>query len=82
MTNLTEYGKGCSPSAIQRKYGVTYEPGGELAEKLELEKAKLKELLKECRGSIATLLSKKITEVNGIKQEELLAKISEVLGEE
>lgn len=82
MTNLTEYGKGCSPSAIQREDGVTYEPGGELAEKLEHKIARLKELLNECQGSIATLLSKRITEVNGIKQEKLLAKISQVLGEE
>lgn len=29
MTNLTEYGKGCSPSAIQHKDGLTYEPGVE-----------------------------------------------------
>ena len=49
MTNLTEYGKGCSPSAIQLEDGVTYEPGGELAEKLEHKIARLKELLKECR---------------------------------
>ena len=49
MTNLTKYGKGCSPSAIQRKYSLTYEQGHELAERLkktqELEKenAKIKE---------------------------------------
>lgn len=39
----------------------------------------LKELLKECRGSVATLLAKRITEVNSIKQKELLTKIDEVL---
>ena len=49
--------------------------------KLE-ENTKLKNLLKECQGSIATLLSKKITEVNGIKQKELLAKINQALGED
>lgn len=43
------------------------------------ENAQLKELLKECQGSIATLLAKRITEVNGIKQKELLTKIDEVL---
>lgn len=49
--------------------------------KLEAENTKLKELLKECQGSIATLLSKRITEVNGIKQKELLAEINQVLGD-
>ena len=48
----------------------------------EEENAQLKELLKECKGSIATLLSKRITEVNGIKQKELLTKINQALGEE
>lgn len=48
----------------------------------EAENIKLKELLKECKGSIATLLSKRITEVNGIKQKELLAKINQALGED
>lgn len=47
--------------------------------KLQAENAQLKELMKECQGSIATLLAKRITEVNGIKQEELLTKIYEVL---
>lgn len=57
----------------------------ELYENIDMwaaENARFRELLEECQGSIATLLSKKITEVNGIKQEELLAKISEALGEE
>lgn len=43
------------------------------------ENTQLKELLKECQGSIATLQAKRITEVNGIKQEELLTKIDEAL---
>lgn len=57
MTDLTHYEKGYSPSAIQRKYSLTYEQGYELAERLrktqelELEvrreNAQLKELLKE-----------------------------------
>lgn len=51
-------------------------------ESLTEENARLKKLLKKCQGSIATLLSKRITEVNGIKQEKLLAKINQVLGEE
>lgn len=51
MTNLTEYEKGCSPCALQRKYSLTYVQGYELAERLkktqELEKenAKLKKQL-------------------------------------
>ena len=55
--------------------GPSYE---EWQAKLE-ENAQLKELLKECRGSVATLLAKRITEVNSIKQKELLTKIDEVL---
>ena len=56
-----------------------------LREKLEIaeyENVQLKELLKKCQESIATLLSKRITEVNGIKQKELLAKIEQALGED
>ena len=49
MTDLMHYEKGCSPSAIQRKYSLTYEQGYELAERLkktqELEHENL--LLKE-----------------------------------
>lgn len=55
MTNLTKYEKGCSPSAIQRKYSLTYEQGYELAERLkktqelEAQNAQLKtEYEKEC----------------------------------
>lgn len=51
----------------------------ERCEELQKENAQLKELLKECRGSIATLLAKRITEVNSVKQKELLTKIDEVL---
>lgn len=50
--------------------------------RLEEENTKLKELLKECQGSIATMLSKRITEVNGIKQKELLDQINQALGED
>lgn len=35
MTDLMHYEKGCSPSAIQRKYSLTYEQGYELAERLK-----------------------------------------------
>ena len=62
MTDLMHYEKGCSPSAIQRKYSLTYEQGYELAERLKKtqelelevrkENAQLKELLKECRLAI------------------------------
>lgn len=62
MTDLMHYEKGCSPSAIQRKYSLTYENGYELAERLKKtqelelelrkENTKLKELLKECRRYI------------------------------
>lgn len=74
MTNLTKYEKGCSPSAIQRKYSLTYEQGYELAERLkktqelETENTKLKELLKECHSFIEDYDNKK-----------LLTKIDEVL---
>lgn len=59
MTDLTQYEKGCSPCAIQSKYGLTYAQGYELAERLrktqelELENEKLKDLLKECQNMIA-----------------------------
>lgn len=55
MTDFMQYEKGCSPCAIQRKYGLTYVQGYELAERLKKtqelaeENTKLKELLKECR---------------------------------
>lgn len=95
MTNLTKYEKGCSPSAIQRKYSLTYEQGYELAERLkktqELEKenAKLKELLKDCvpyvnHRCIETreTLTKPYTASDKVlhkKAEKLLQKIDEVL---
>lgn len=59
MTDFMHYEKGCSPSAIQRKYSLTYVQGYEIAERLKKtqelelevrrENAQLKELLKECR---------------------------------
>ena len=59
MTDFTQYEKGYSPCAIQRKYSLTYAQGYELAEllkktrELELEvkreNAQLKELLKEVK---------------------------------
>lgn len=76
MTDLTQYEKGCSPCAIQRKYGLTYAQGYELAERLrktqelELENEKLKDLLKEVLRHELSL--KEISE--------LTRKISEVLG--
>lgn len=95
MTNLMHYEKGCSPSAIQRKYSLTYENGYELAERLKKtqelelelrkENTKLKELLKECREEIEKHIPKKW---HGEKDEtmqkyrnkrELRTKIDEVL---
>ena len=84
MTNLTQYEKGCSPCAIQHKYGLTYEQGYELAERLkktqelEEENTKLKELLKECKGLLNCL------QINDYDNNGLLvqAQINQVLGEE
>ena len=86
MTDLMHYEKGCSPSAIQRKYSLTYEQGYELAERLKKtqelelevrrENTKLKELLKECRRPVCWY-------VDIFKNKaELLAKIIQALGED
>lgn len=79
MSNLTETKEGewlaiCPRFKPFNYYKTLYE--------LFEENTELKKLLKECQGSIATLLSKRITEVNGIKQKELLAKIEQALGED
>ena len=58
MTDLTQYQKGYSPSAIQRKYGLTYEQGYELAEsfrELEERLKKTQELELELRKENAKL---------------------------
>lgn len=87
MTNLTQYEKGCSPSAIQRKYGLTYVQGYELAEslkktqELEAENTKLKELLKEVQSKIRYSSPRGI-ETFADLDDTLLGKINQVLGEE
>lgn len=88
MTNLTQYEKGFSPSAIQHKYGLTYEQGYELAERLkktqelEEENTKLKELLKECKHIMS--IEKDFASCHFEKDKlcKLLTKISQVSGEE
>ena len=62
MTDLMQYEKGCSPSAIQRKYSLTYEQGYELAERLKKtqelelevrrENEKLKDLLEKAMDDV------------------------------
>ena len=61
MTDLMQYEKGCSPSAIQRKYSLTYEQGYELAERLkkiqelEHENTLLKVAVAELRDQVDAL---------------------------
>ena len=62
MTDLMHYEKDCSPSAIQRKYSLTYEQGYELAERLKKtqelelevrrENEKLKDLLEKAMDDV------------------------------
>ena len=88
MTDLTEQ-EVCIGSLGQQKVYLHWPDVKDICtyavsaayEQTKRENAQLKELLKECQGSIATLLAKMITEVNGTKQKELLTKIDEVLGE-
>jgi hypothetical protein len=93
MTDLTQYEKGCSPCAIQRKYGLTYAQGYELAERLrktqelELENKKLKELLKECQHILneqnfyrnTPVETDTIYRTRCLRKQELLTKIDEAL---
>jgi hypothetical protein len=92
MTDLMHYEKGCSPSAIQRKYSLTYVQGYELAEslkktqELELEvrreNAQLKELLKECREHFITYKRDDIDKGYVVYDGSyLIAKINQELGE-
>ena len=88
MTNLTKYEKGCSPSAIQRKYSLTYEQGYELAERLKKtqelelevrkENEKIKDLLRECSKYINWKTDHYIIDGHDEKQE-LFDAISEAL---
>lgn len=45
MTELKQYEKGYSPSALQHKYGLSYEQGYELAEDFK-KKQQYREILK------------------------------------
>ena len=92
MTDLMHYEKGCSPSAIQRKYSLTYEQGYELAERLKKtqelelevrrENTKLKELLKECKHIMS--IEKDFASCHFEKDKlcKLLTQINQALGEE
>lgn len=85
MTDFMQYEKGCSPCAIQRKYGLTYVQGYELAERLKKtqelakENTKLKELLKECRHIIGVEKDFASCHFGERTLVELLTKIDEVL---
>lgn len=88
MTNLTQYEKGCSPSAIQRKYSLTYEQGYELAERLkktqelELENTKLKGLLKEANNWLKAFYAYEQSDFVREQVNQCLSKINQVLGKE
>lgn len=68
MTDFTKYEKGCSPCEIQRKYGLTYVQGYELAERLkktqelELEERKENAKLKKQLAIAVEALETTITE--------------------
>ena len=70
MTDLMHYEKGCSPSAIQRKYSLTYEQGYELAERLkktqelEHENLLLKVANADLREQLEILINDKKTKKN------------------